>query len=1006
MKNLISKLLFDKRDHALLSIVNEVLKEGKSTEYIKRKFYPFFHPHGIKEMTESRGLRLAYSVVHILNSIELGAIDERLNALRALRDEILITAEGSMSKNTGRVLLQIMKEIVRAHGNYNFQLKLAHDFRVTASGKPRIVREMLKTYHLLEMPEEWNQLSFDDHVHDVNTKGRKSPAHLMMDAWIKGIRRLRVIYYSHIQPQFAAELIEAAQLMDITLRIGIEFPTRFRNNYAQIIWVPRGFPDAQAFLCFLAENNVTALMEKGRNLSEYRQKYVFSVLEEFNKKHRLVINDLYSLNLESIQKLEFLNFVGSGQSSLLHLGSFIMVNMLPAMQKKVEELRSIYDKADVDEKKRIEALLSEMNKISSEDIVEKYLEPDKNPDIFNPNVPSDNKDIPELLTLRPYELLEKLVGLTYGYRLTLNLSNLRVEDVIEILYESSGKITRLEIFNLKDYTSGIRDHIPDIIRLQEAINASNVIPLKNLMQEVIKKVEDSSYFDKIDRVKRLTNILHDISDFKDMYKVSFLKSRIGSDSTGRSSQMYGMGLSVIDTLPLKTQNQIKKLSKWKVIPINVRAYKRKTFIPQEDIKLTKALFYRLLNKISFFKFIAYEITNDWLYLDHSTRMTEQGNIVALGGIHEDYSNELFITPKKEESSIGFAFPYLRTKIKNILKVIAGFIPAFLTFALTNDWWLLAYFGAFIWFGITGLRNIFQSVLGGGGLKRSPLLRWKEYVSWERITDSLLFTGFSVPLLDYFTKTLILNQTFSITTKTEPILLYGIMALVNGIYLVSHNFFRGLPREAVVGNFFRSVISIPVAILFNFIVGSILIAVGVPNIFDILQKWAAIISKTASDCVAGFIEGLADRKQNINIRLREYENKIDQFFDAYTKLEALYPASDVMEMLKTPSKIKSTGNTEAIDIANIIIINTLDLLYFWMYQPRARDAFRETIAQLSPVERTILLEAQSILIHRQKEICLLFIDAIVGTDFSRALSFYLDRSPEYIAAINKLEKNLK
>ncbi len=81
-----------------------------------------------------------------------------------------------------------MKELVRAHGNYQRQLELAHDFRRAASGKPRIIREQLRRYHLLEMPEEWNQVTFDDHVHDANTKGRKSATHLIMDAWIKGIR--------------------------------------------------------------------------------------------------------------------------------------------------------------------------------------------------------------------------------------------------------------------------------------------------------------------------------------------------------------------------------------------------------------------------------------------------------------------------------------------------------------------------------------------------------------------------------------------------------------------------------------------------------------------------------------------------------------------------------------------------------------------------------------------------------------------------------------------------
>ena len=43
----------------------------------------------------------------------------------------------------------------------------------------------------------------------------------------------------------------------------------------------------------------------------------------------------------------------------------------------------------------------------------------------------------------------------------------------------------------------------------------------------------------------------------------------------------------------------------------------------------------------------------------------------------------------------------------------GFIPAFLAFSLRYDWWVLKFGGAFIWFGITGVRNILQSILGGG-----------------------------------------------------------------------------------------------------------------------------------------------------------------------------------------------------------------------------------------------------------------------------------------------------
>ncbi len=281
----ISRFLFDPRDHELIRIINDVLSESPDLFYIRRQYYGYFHSHGIKEMAESRSLRTAYAMVHLLTSLESGGMDDRLDALRSLRAEVLDTAEGSLPKNTARVLMQIMKEVVRSRNNPRRQLELAHDFRITSLGKPRMVRKQLYRYHLLEMPEAWNQVSFDDHVHDANTKGRKSSTHLIMDAWIKGIRRLRVVHYNYVEPRFAAELLEAARIMDIDIRIGIEFSAPFRGKYIKMIWVPRGFADAQAFLCFLEETLTIRLMNEGREVSAYQQAQVTDRLRAFNRRH-------------------------------------------------------------------------------------------------------------------------------------------------------------------------------------------------------------------------------------------------------------------------------------------------------------------------------------------------------------------------------------------------------------------------------------------------------------------------------------------------------------------------------------------------------------------------------------------------------------------------------------------------------------------------------------------------------------------------------------------------
>jgi len=280
------------------------------------------------------------------------------------------------------------------------------------------------------------------------------------------------------------------------------------------------------------------------------------------------------------------------------------------------------------------------------------------------------------------------------------------------------------------------------------------------------------------------------------------------------------------------------------------------------------------------------------------------------------------------------------------------------------------------------------------------LRWKSYVSWERVADSMLFTGFSVPLLDYLIKTLVLERVFGVTVATEPGLLYAGMALANGIYLASHNIFRGLPRAAVLGNLARTILSIPLAIVFNVLLGQAMSATGVVEVSAMLQKWAAVISKAASDCVAGVIEGLADRYNNIQARSVDYAAKLSQLFETYSRLELLFPEADVGEMLESPKEFTRGIRGKGDNLVRIMIINSLDLLYFWMYQPRARSALVATIRSLSPEERLIFYRMQTVL-TRQREISQLFVDGIVGKNFSRGLSFYLDRSESYLAAMRKI-----
>lgn len=1002
MKRFFTKILFERKDYALLEMVQEVLSRETSRKSFKDLLNPYLNPHGIKEMAASQGFRIAYAMTNLLHSLEIGKANDRLSALRSLRDEVMNITHSSLRYNTARLLLQTMKELVRVKEDHERQLELAHDFRMATSGRPRLIREELKRYHLLEMPEEWNQIAFDDHVHDANTKGRKTPTHLIMDAWIKGIRRLTVIYYNYVPPEAAAELLEAGEIMGIVIRIGVSVGAQFRDEAIRFIWVPRGFADARDFLSFLADPHVEAFMNEGRQVSEYQRHNVLAVLGEFNRKHRMDIIEALGIEFPPLEQADFISFVAEGQASILHLAEFIHARLLPLMEARTADLRGRYPEASAEERRQMELLVEKMRELDSEAIVEQYLRPARNPSLPDPNFPREGENVPKHLLVSPFELLTTIDHLHAGYRICLNLSDLDVEDVLELLYDCQGMITHLEIFNLKDHVAGKAKHYAEISELQTALNRGNVITLKRSIRGMIQRMEADGIPGHRERIAKLTTILRNIPVLQAHYRNVPLKAYIGSDSTGRSIHHYGMGLVVRETLTRRAQKMLRHVQGPTafVLPVRMTAHLRTTYVPYAALGRMQKCLHHLYQILPGLQQVGMRRRHDWAIQDNATRMETPGNIIPLGGLNEEGGNDLFLKEKKSQAGPGLSWRYLNSGIKNAIKVLIGFIPAFLTFSLTKDWWLLAYGGAFIWFGITGLRNILQSVLGGGGVRRSPLLRWNDYVSWGRLTDSLLFTGFSVPLLDYIVKTVLLDRMYGVTTATNPAVLYSVMALANGLYLSGHNAFRGLPKGAIFGNFFRSILSIPIAIAFHATVGGILYEAGAREIDETLEKWAAIISKTASDCVAGVIEGLADRYENIRIRRRDYAAKLHQIFDAYAKLELLFPETDVLEMLRFPKDFIKTIGAEAQDLERIIIINALDLLYLWMYQPRARSTLKARVGAMSDEEKQIFVRSQFVL-QRQREISQLFLDGIIGRNFSRGLAFYLDRYGEYLDSLSKM-----
>ena len=994
-------LFFDRQDRALMKMINAIIDHGPSSDLEHKIFNARLHPHGILNLSTSHEFRMAQAVINLLGSLtKSGPAEDRLSALRTLHDEVLNSAQTTFRYNTGRVLIQIMKAIIRSRNDESAQLRLIHDFRKAVSGNPRIVRAFLTRHHLMEMPEEWNQLTMDHHVHDSNTKGRKNATFLIMDAWVKGIRYLTVVYYNYVDLEVARELLNAAAIMGISIRIGLEFRAAFRGRYVDLIWAPRGFSDIEDFLEFLSSDAVQAFFDEGRKASKWLQKHVMDTLALWNGRHAPALTRDLGIPVTTLDPDAFLAFVGNGQPSLLHLAEFTHKMLLPKFRSKIDDL--VMELEEADESRRAELLrrMKRMDEFTPSVIHDSCLAPVCNPELPSPDEPPVSSDDtrPELLRLNVPQLLERLTSLRSGYRITLQLAGLTAEDVLEILWDGQGFITHLELFNVKEWHDGNLPHLREINELQVALNKGDVMLLKRILRGMLERLDCDCSPEAEARCRKFQAILADIPALQALYRYAPLSSNMGTDSTSHLGIRYGMGLAVPETLPGSARRLLKgnRYISSVTLPMRIRLGYRKDYQPRAQDSPFLA---RMRDTLGFVT-CGMRRTREWTPLYDDARIEEPGNVITMGGLTAEQTNGLVPSACRAltgpEEQPGRA--YLNTTVSNLLKVLFGFLPALLTFLSTQEWWVLAWLGAPIWFGITGVRNVVQSVVAGGGIRKNMLLPWKKFVNWSRVCDSLMYTGISVILLEGLTRNLLLSSMLGLTVETAPLLVFSIIALANGIYISSHNIYRGFPRTAVVGNFFRSVLAIPVAMLYNAALYAMLpLVISMPP-EQILVPAAAIVSKFASDTVAGVIESVADRRNNYRLRIRDYDTKLKQLFNCYARLELAFPDRDMLALLAQPREfMRFTSQEKARALQVESIVNALDLMYFWYYQPCAQQTLTAMLRNMTREERIVLARFQSILLNVQ-DVCQLFVDGMLGTNFSRALSFYLDNYEDYIDTI--------
>ncbi len=977
----VSNRYFDKQDREILELVKVILSSPVRDD--SHIFNGDLHPHGIKNLSMSRITRVTYAVVNLLTSLDVGQTSDRIMALQVLYEEVLSSAKSTLRRNTARVLLQIMKDLVRANDDPVKQLMLAHDFRRTAEGTPRIVRAMLARYHLPEMPEDWNQLSFDGHVYDAHSRGRKTPTHLIMDAWIKGLRLLTVVYDNYIDISAAGELLEAAAVMDVQIRIGLEVHCPFRGRYVNMVWIPRGFSAADDFLEFLQTEKMRGLAERGKEIVEWRRGHVIEALEDWNARKRPELEQAWETTIPTLDVKRLSSCFGLGQPSFRHLSECIHQHLLPFILERADQLRHApeEDAGALRELERLDGLNADY--IAREWIRQPYL-----PDISAGIDPG----LPEMLRTPPNQMVEELTDLHTGSRVCLDLAGLTVSDVLELIYDCGCGITHLEMFNLSNWYAGKLKDLPAINELQRILNEGLGPRIKQLTHEIIDTLDRQN---DAERAEKFREILNSIPTIWEYYRKNPLKTRIGSHSSLETGYSVGMGFVYTETLPARSKKTLRLNSEY-MGDIPVRTALEEHIAYSEDREGDGELV-KFLRRIPGFGNLGKKKTRTWKAADTSD-IAPAGNIAILGGITHPAPNGILASPDRERKKPDVF--YLSTTLTNWIKVLAGFLPSVASFLYTQDWWFLAWFGTLIWFGITGIRNIIQMVVAGNGTTRSTLLRWKDHISVSRICDSLMYTGISVALLEVVVRVWLLEDLMGYTVSQDPLIVFTVLNFVNAIYICSHNIFRGFPREAAIGNLFRSALAIPVSSWYNQIFIWILLACGVQDPLIYTVPSAAIISKLASDTVAAVIEGYADSQNNRRIRLLDYKRKISQIFSCYTRIELLFPEKDVLEKLAHSGGFSGEHKEEARRLEISIIRSSLDLMYFWFYLPRSQDAFRQLLRNMSPADRSVFAGAQLILL-RERDISQLLVNGLIGDNFARPLAFYLDKKREYLHELLRL-----
>ncbi|MGL4721844.1 MAG: hypothetical protein ACRCV3_00900 [Desulfovibrionaceae bacterium] len=985
-------IFYDKEDYALIHMIENILT-GEDSQHGAIAFDTYLHPNGIKQFFLPRQFRIAFAIAKILGGMNRVEMEDRLKALRSLQEETMyaVLEISALRYNTGRVLVKVMKELIKARGDFTRQLHLAHSFQRAARGNLYIVRRLLEEYSLLEMPEEKSQLSFDYHVHDMYSKGSKNPSQVLLDAFIQGVRTITVIYYNCVDEKALEELIRAGEILDITVQFGIEYHLPLRNTFAEIIWTPtEQSRNLQAMRNFFQRSDVISLMEKGKYINNSIAQFTFAILEEYNSTIRFIIQERYNINTQYIDKDAFIIFVAEGKISPQYLAEYIYsgfsdqcLEVCRYVPEESSENKRIFIKKDVKKDFSLETLL-EMFTISED----KGILPS----------PYSVKEKTTLLTNilgdSVYDIIEHCVTLEPNSFICLNIGQLTTEEVLCLLWDARGNITHLELFNLKDWLTHTHTHIESVSKLQYALNTQDIQELKRIVRGIVQEVAISEDDNKEERLAILNTILASTPQFLHFYREKTLQVQLGSDSAGGIDRDYSMGFVFEETIP--TVRHDKEDRFFAKIPVRANLIQKVEYKKREEGSFWDSKIGTLVRKFPLLPLyvLGREQKHYWSVEGDLFTIVpqEHGNIIGTGRTN--------IRKGKSSKTVSQIYRDLNTKLLIFLKICVALLFAYTTFKLTQENPILQDLGGVLWLSISVCSGISQIVYAIGFEKHS-LVKKREYLIPSRFADVLLGTGLSVFIIEYLLRYLLLQNTFHINSASHPFLVFCILGVSSSSILLFFARIRGLSRKIATVQAFRVLVSVPLAIVYQFVFLWILRYCEVHNADAIVSSMTTIISKLASDTFVGTVVAIILKHGYITTRKWDYRKSLNALWEYINTLEELYPEKDIAFLLQQPAVFIRLMKEEQNELLRSLYISLLDIFYFWYYKPRSHRALKMLIATMSSGERKSLSNIVVLLGFLKDNIDDLSFGGEKPENYNKFCKFYIRYHQIFIKDIQKI-----